>query len=267
MKIPEPIIPKEHGAWAVLFVPFLVGAGVAQGFSFRLILGAIAVLGAFMSYVPAQMVMRHHLGRPLPEGKLRQAWFWGSIYLGASIASSFPVVMQGYLLLIPLGILGVVAFAVNFFLTRNAPKTIAGDLVSVAGLTLSALLAYYTLKGALDTTALLLWVVNLLFFGGSVLYVHMKIRAASTRKESLEPGEKFSLGRFNLLYHIAAVGIAAGLVFVGALPALAILAFVPMAIHAFYGTLKLSGRVRFKNLGFLMLGHSVLFAFLVVGAQ
>jgi hypothetical protein len=39
-----------------------------------------------------------------------------------------------------------------------------------------------------------------------------------------------------------------------------------MALHAVFGTVRLGSQVRFKRLGFLLLGHSIVFAVLLVAS-
>lgn len=264
VNIPKPIIPKEHGAWAVLFVPMIVGVGSTGLWPGRVLLLALSALATFASYVPARILLRDRFFVAQGRERVQQARFWliASFLLGLSFA--VPLLMMGYWYLLPFGAIGCIGFAVNFGLTRRFPKTITGDLVSVFSLTLSAPAGYYVVLGVLDQTAFLLWLLNFLFFGCSVFYVHMKIRAASLRKEELTWGERMSLGKLNLIYHVAVLAIVSVLAWRHFTPELAALAFVPMAVHAIYGTSKLSSQIRFKNLGFVLVGQAILFALMMV---
>ncbi len=58
---------------------------------------------------------------------------------------------------------------------------------------------------------------------------------------------------------IAVVAIVVGLAFYRMTRLYVVLAFVPMLLHALYGTYKLSHRVKFHRLGYLLLAQSVLF--------
>jgi len=69
-----------------------------------------------------------------------------------------------------------------------------------------------------------------------------------------------------LLYHLLALSFVIFLVAVHYTPRIAIIAFAPMTMHAIYGTVSLSGQVRFKRLGFILVGQSVLFAVLLIHA-
>ena len=262
-KLPPPLITKEHGSWAVLFVPMLVSVGVAGKLTFDLVLLALSALAVFLSYVPAQILLRYHTGTAQNEQKLTQARFWGPAYFLIAILFITPLLINGYLLLLGFGALGAISFLGNFYLVRTIAKTVASDLVAVAGLTLSAPSAYYVLTGTIERTAFVLYALNLLFFGCSVFYVHMKIRATSTKSPAMSWSDKLSLGKLNLFYHIAVVSLVALLAALHFTRIVALIAFVPMLIHGVYGTVNLTGRVRFKNLGLLLLGQSLLFGILL----
>ena len=75
--------------------------------------------------------------------------------------------------------------------------------------------------------------------------------------------EKLSLGKVTLFYYAAVVGGVAVLAVAHIVTALALVAFIPMVVHGVYGTLRLSARVHFKKLGFLLLGQSILFGVLL----
>lgn len=122
---------------------------------------------------------------------------------------------------------------------------------------------YYVGTEALDARAALLWLAHVLFFGSSIVYVHMKIRGTGARKEKFTPREKLSIGGANLLYHAFLVAMVVQVMPTVHRPEFAGLAFLPMIAHAVYGTLNLAERVRFKQLGLLLLGHSVFFGLFI----
>jgi hypothetical protein len=260
MSIPTPIIPREHGAWAVLIVPMILAAAATGAWTVNVLLFVLSVLAVFLGYVPAQIVLRHHLVTPQSGERLRQARFWSCAYIGGGAVLALPLLVQGYVLLPAIGAAGMAALLANFLLTRRAPKTLASDLVAVLGLSLTGPGAYYVGTGVLDERAAMLWLLNFLFFGSSVFYVHMKLRAASAKKPALSPAEKLAIGKYNLFYHAVVIGLVAALVLYHRTSTITAIAFIPMALHAVYGTYTLSSRVRFKTLGFLLLGQSLLFA-------
>jgi hypothetical protein len=264
MQIPKPIITREHGSWAVLIVPMIVALSFTGTVQWNNVCLALSTLSVFMCYVPAHNIFRRRSAADQSNEKLRASYLWGSIYLCVGFIFIVPLFLQRYLHLISLTVLGTALFLVNYALTVKGKKNIISDLAAVAGLTLTAPSMYYISTGSIDVNAFILWLLNFLFFGSSVFYVHMKIKATGLKKEHISFRERLILGKMNMLYHIAAAGIIAAMTIVHYVTLTVVFAFTPMFIHVFYGTLTLSTKVRFKRLGVLLLAHSVIFSILLV---
>jgi YwiC-like protein len=263
MTFVRPPIPKKHGAWAVLVVPMIVGAGVAGYVTVDHLLMAVSALLAFLSTVPVQTLLRHRFVTPQPATRVQQATIWGAVYLAGAFLALVPLLLDGLFLLPGLAAIGTVAFTGNFVLTRAQPKTVLSDLLAVAGLCLGAPASYYVALGFIDHNAIVLWLLHVLFFGCSVFYVQMKINALSSRKGQFPYRERIALGRRLLLYLTTVLAIVTLLVTQQLATPYALLAFVPMTVHALIGTFRLSATVRFKRLGFFFLGHSMMFGLIL----
>jgi hypothetical protein len=263
MKIPPVILPREHGAWAVLIVPALSASILTQSVSVNFFLLVLSTLLVFMSHSPLHVVLREFSDTPNQREKYVQARFWATAYLALAFAFILPVLLRGYQSLIPLGLLALAALAANYFLTGTAPRTIPGDLAAVIGLTLSGPAAYYVLRGAFDGQSFILWIFNFIFFGNCVFYVHTKMKASATKKSVLSFQEKLHLGKYLIAYNVLAASVLLYLFLDHVTPEYSLLAFVPMSTQSILGTLKLSGKVRFRNLGYALLGQAVLFAILL----
>ena len=262
-KIPAPVITKEHGSWAVLLIPIFASAGVAGMVSVNFFFLALSALAFFLAYTPGTILLRDYVGSHQRQEKSEQAKFWTSTYLVIGIAFAVRLLMTGYTLLIVFGALAVISFLSNFFVARRFSKSIVSDLLAAAGLTLGGPSAYYVLTGRIDSTALLLYFFNFLFFGSSIFYVHMKIRASGTKRSAMTWIDKISLGKLNLVYHAVVISLIGALAALHITSIFALLIFGPMIVHAVFGTMKLSGKVRFKNLGFVLLGQAVVFGALL----
>ncbi len=263
MRIPGLIIPKEHGAWAVLLVPMIVVSGVVGTFSLNLLFLTGSALPMFMSSGPVQMILRNRLVGSLESEKMREAKLSAGLYLVASLILATPLLLQGFWLLAGFGFLAAVSFLLSFFISKGTHKTVWSDLLAVFGLTLSAPSSYYVLQGSIDSLSLELWLLNFLFFGSSVFYVHMKITATKFKGSELKAPQKLLLGKMNIAYHVVVLAIITTLVALNYTEELAMGAFAPILIHSIYGTIKLSTKVSFKRLGFLLLGQSIVFGILV----
>jgi hypothetical protein len=263
MRIPRLIITREHGSWAVLLVPFFSGAMISHQWSFNVVWLVLAELCIFLAYVPAQILLRHYSGRTKENEKLRHAKFWVLVNALLAAACAVPLLYQKLWFLLIAGIVGAISFAVNFLLSRTLQKSIAGDFSAVAGLTLGAPCAYYVVAGKLDAAALAVYAFNLLFFGGSVFYVHMKIQASAKKNVALVWKQKLAIGYWNIIYHTAVLIVVIIIVLALHGSLFVVAAFLPMIIHAIYGTLTMESKVRFRNLGFLLLVHSLFFGIVI----
>jgi hypothetical protein len=261
MKFPKPIITKEHGTWAMLLVPMAVAATTAGTFSVNAAFLVVSALGVFLSFVPLNSLMDEYTSNSHPERFLENA-LWCVIYLAVGVGAVLPLIRDGFWMIVPLGSTAGFMFFTHFLLTRSLQKSIVTDIVAVAGLALSAPAMYYVLTRSLDIHAWILFVINFLFFSSSVVYVHLKIRVTRGKKSDLTLSEKLAAGRLNLAYHAFVIAVVAALSLYRLTPATAVLAFVPMTIHAFYGTYRLSSRVSFSRLGFALLAHSIGFTLL-----
>ncbi|HTP13818.1 MAG TPA: hypothetical protein VMM37_09310, partial [Bacteroidota bacterium] len=91
-----------------------------------------------------------------------------------------------------------------------------------------------------------------------------KLRASGTRKDQFTLAERISIGWMNVLYHLLVVGIVLFLAFVHLTAHLAVVAFIPMTIHAIVGTFRLSKRARFRVIGYALLTESLAFPVLLL---
>jgi hypothetical protein len=264
MRIPDLMVTREHGSWAVVLVPMIIAIGVTGHCWVDESLFLVTVLCAFLMYVPLQVVLRDRLILPQGEERRHQANFWLLAFGVAGFTSGTVLFLSGYLLLPLFGLAGAFSFLANFQLTRSSKKGVASDLAAVAGLTLGAPGMYYVGSGLFDHIALSLWILNFLFFGSGVFHVHMKMEASALKKTALTMSEKWSLGKKNIVYHSVVIFTVLVFTHFRYVPRLTILAFVPMVIHAVFGTISLSSRVRYKALGLVLLGQSIVFCILLV---
>ena len=144
---------------------------------------------------------------------------------------------------------GVVVAPVAF---RKTDRSVALQLAAVAGLTLTAPVAWYVATGSLGWPAWRLWLVNAFYFAGRVFYVKMHVAAAVQRNAS-----RLRLGASTLAYHGALAGVAVCWWPVG-------LAFVPGVVHAFIGVAQLTPVLRIKRLAWTEVAVSVMFGLSLV---
>jgi hypothetical protein len=132
---------------------------------------------------------------------------------------------------------------------RKIEQTLAQQVLGVVGLTLTAPAAWYAATGKLEYR---LWLFNVLYFAGCVVYVRMHLDAAVKRT-----GNRWRLGALTLVYHAALAGVAVWTWPVG-------LALVPGVVRAGVGVARLTPQLRIKRLAWMEVTYSLVFLVLLV---
>lgn len=264
MNIP---LAKEHGSWAMFAIPLVIGAVVSQQWQWRLLLLLVAALGFFLMRYPLAILVKTRR-RPSPARK--SLWGWSVVY--GALAVIFGVgVAVGYSLwwLLPLGALGGALVAFHLWLvSRRQEMSAIGELSGIIGLAMGAPMAYYTATGAFDGTAWLLWLINALYFGGTVFYVKLKVRQQPRKSPPEQVSARLRAAQACLSYHNGVLVVVIALAMLAIAPPLIPLAFLPVVLKAWVGAWKWQDRksLNLMRLGLIELAHSTVFALVVVAA-
>ena len=115
-------------------------------------------------------------------------------------------------------------------------------------------------------TALGLWVVNALYFGGTVFYIKLKVRQQPREPKPDRVSERLVKAKACLTYQSVVLTLIIVLVALHRLPAVALLAFVPMTLKVLYGAAHWQDKktLSLPRLGVIELIHSTLFAVLII---
>ena len=257
-------LPREHGAWAMFAVPVLVGIGAGGVLNAPVILFALTAFGFFLLRYPLMLAVKSRAA-----DARAYALRWSAIYGAFTMMAGAALLLISQLwLLVPIAALGCVSLAVYlWYAARRAEMTTVGEWIGIAGLALGAPGAYLVATGVLDAAALELYLLNLLYFGGTVFYIKFKVREQPRLFKS-DPSWMARLwaGRVTLLYHAMVIAVVALFAMLGMLPGLAAIAFVPMACKAIGGVLTQPARLNIRRLGFIELGLTVVFAVVVLVA-
>lgn len=260
-------LPKEHGSWAMFSVPLIVGFVVAAQWQWRSILLIAAALGLFLVRFPIDTLIKTRKRPTTDRARLiRWAAVYGSL---AALCGGWLIVIDRLYWLIPLGLLGAALLAYHWWLVeRRQEMTARGELAGIFGLALGAPLAYYASTGLIDGAALGLWIVNALYFGGTVFYIKLKVRQQPKEPAPDRVSERLVKAKACLTYQSVVLTLLILLVAFERLPALALLAFVPMTLKVLYGAARWQDRqsLSLPRLGVIEIIHSVTFAALIVAA-
>jgi YwiC-like protein len=261
------ILPREHGAWGLLLVPLVTGAGVALrhgGGVFPLLLLLTVALTLFWLRTPVESL----LGTSALRAQTKEERVTvGLVILGLGKVA---VVALGVLLwagrnrgLWLLGGLAGVSFAAQALLKRFGRSTrMLSEVVGTMGLALSAPAAYYVVTGKLDGTAWMLWLVNLAFAGNQIHYVQLRIHTVRVEGigNQLARGWTFAAGQAGMAIVLAVVCLR------GLMPWIAMIAFVPILFRGWLYFLRNSGPLVVRRLGWNELAQAASFCVLFIAA-
>jgi len=223
------LFPREHGAWGMLLVPLLTGGilGIWRGGTIApVVLLMVATLALFWLRTPVEALLGASVVRAESPEERRLAFRYavsfavlaalliGALFWGGSARG--------------LAFLGCIA-AATFLLQAGLRKLgrdwrMSAQLMGAISLTSTAPAAYYVATGKLDSVALALWIANWLFAGDQIHYVQVRIHSARAANwtEKLHHGRSFLLGHVVLLVVLFSAWQGRFL------PALALLAFLPV---------------------------------------
>lgn len=217
-------LPNEHGAWAFLLEPALLGLGVAPSLAGAALVGA--GLGALLSQHPlglalADLRRSRRFPRTLPALALAVGYgVLTALFVGAAfLLGARPAALAPLALVLPIALVQLAFDARNR--GRDARAELAGALA------LGALAAAVVLAaGGPWSTALALWLVAAGRNVPSVLYVRARLRLQRGGAAPRLPV---------LVAHAAAWSAVAGACLAGALPWLALLPFAVLLARAAAG--------------------------------
>jgi hypothetical protein len=246
-------LPKEHGAWAMLYIPFVLGLLVAGSFGWPVLLLLLATTALFISRESLLVWWRARQRGRSAEKEVRL--LLGYVALG--LLSGLPLLLVWQLYwLIPLGLVGVLLLIVNGRQgAQMEERALGNELLAIGGLTLTAPAAYYAASGAWNETALWLWLLSALYFASSVFYIKLRVYRLNPRKQA----EQQRAWRSCALYHSFLLAALLALWLTASLPLFAVIAFAPVLLRSAWSLFNPVTQVNLRRAGFLEIGYSLIF--------
>jgi hypothetical protein len=261
------ILPREHGAWGLLLVPMITGAGVAfreSNHILPILLLLTAALALFWLRTPVESLLGTSPMRAQTRDERREV---AIVIAGLAAVAALTL---GTLLwagrnpgLWLLGTAAAAAFLGQSLLKKLGRRArMLSEIVGTIGLTLSAPAAYYVMSGKFGSTAWMLWVANVLFAGDQIHYVQFRIHTARVEglRAKLSRGWSFALGQAVMT---SAITIAC---LCGLMPTLASLAFAPLLFRGWYYFIQDPKPLVVRRLGWTELAHAIAFCALFIAA-
>ena len=273
VRLGAPPIPNDHGAYAMLLVPMLLGfiLGALRSPAAEtnpplvMLLFAVASLTLFLASEPLST-----LARPRANAAARRrSLLWLGIYLGGAALAGVPLLVIWQLggllwfLLAPVALMLLVLVAAK----ARKQRSLEVRLPAIVGLTLSGPAAYYVVSGRLDATAWGFWAACAVYFAGTIFNVRAWFEANRQLKNgATQPRLPAWLVTAIVLYLITGALVFASCAWAGVLPWAALLAFVPSVLRAAWTLWRVPVHIPIKRVGLIELGQSTLFALLLISA-
>ena len=261
----KPIVPKEHGAWAVLFGAFLVGLGVAGRMNLPVLLLLVGVTAAAFANGAFTILLRSATG-PAHAIRRRRALAWSLVYASLAVAALVPLLMVFRMtFLIPFG-MGAGLFLVlrGLMVRGRGDRSLVGELTGTAGLTMVGPIAHAVAAGEVRLVGAVLWLLLFLFFSSGVFHVRARLQAwLARRKGGASASAAFARC---LVYHVLLILVIPLLAILHILPWPALLAFAPAVWRAAVGLRQDGVDLDLVRLGWSEVALSTAFVLLLVGA-
>jgi len=254
------VIPREHGAWGLLLVPMVTGAGVAfhqSAHTLPFILLLVSALALFWLRTPLESLLGTSAMHVQTRDE-RRIVLLAILALGTVAAAALITLLwAGHnpkLWLI--GIAAAFAFGGQALLKKLGRRTrMLSEMIGTLGLTLGAPAAYYVITGRLDSTAWMLWIANFIFAGNQIHYVQLRIHTARVEgiRHKFARGWAFAAGQL-LMAVVLAVGCRLKL-----MPWLALIAFAPVLFRGWLYFFEKPAPLQVRRLGWNELSQAVIF--------
>jgi hypothetical protein len=230
-------MPTEHGAWAFLAEPLLLGLIVAPSLAGVLIV--LAALTAFVARQPLRLfVSDMRRGQRYPRTALAQRLFVWLAILGALALTGAVILSRGPAFIV-LALAAPFAAVALAFDVRLRARHVAAELCAALALAATATAMAFA-RGWDVWPAMALWGVLAARAAPTVLYVRARLR--------LERGEPAGIA-VALAAHAAALAWAAWLASEGLIPWLGVAAIGLLAARAAYGLSPRRPRLTTPQLG------------------
>lgn len=262
----RPIVPKEHGAWAVLYGAFLVGVGVAGRITLPVALFLAGITALAFANGALTILARPIAGPPHPWRRHR-ALAWLAAYAAAAAAALAPLfVVYRMSFLLPFGLGATAFFFLRASLVRGRDdRSLSGELAGAAGLTMVGPSAHAVAVAGVHPVAFVLWLLLFLFFASSVFHVRMRVQGMIGQRrggDSAGGAVRLACG----LYHLLLLLVVPVLALVGLVPWPSLLAFVPAVWRGFLGLRRGANPFDVVRLGWSEVALAAAFALFLVGA-
>lgn len=173
------LVPREHGAWAMLLLPFLSALVLARRLDWETVPASGAALLLFLVREPLVVLWRQAATWKDRRPETTAAWRSLICYapaIAVAAALLFWRLPAGPLLALSL-MAGVLLLSSTYLVVHNRRRSLALQVSSAAGLSASAVLAWLSVRPQVEEAVLWLWGLQFAHSTAAVLAVHARLEA------------------------------------------------------------------------------------------
>ena len=245
------VLPPEHGAWAMWVIPALSSALITR-FSLTFVVFFTSFLFLYLAYRPALILLKGDKRHRSEARNLLLLSFPPALILAALLV----VVYKLPLLLLFWGIeLSLCVFSLKAFV-GNEQRNFVNEIVILLALTLTAPAAYYSVAQRIGTDALTLFILNFLFFGGSVFYLKARLELL---KANVKLKSGLSQSKSVIFYYLFLATVLLILNQFKLIEVSMLIVFLPIFVQTLIGLHSKKGKANFTHIGIVLTAQSVLF--------
>lgn len=260
------IVPREHGAWGLLFVPLFTGfvAGAAPDYRIgSMLLFTLCAVSLFFLRTPLESLLGiGSIVARTPDERRTALAASAAFALVASVSLIVLIGKERCSALLLVGAVVACTFVAQAVLRKMRSTRMISQMVGALGLTCTAPAAYYIGTRHLERHALILWAVNWIFAGNQIHFVQLRIHAA--RADTFP--EKFGRGKFFFMAQAALLPALAFAALSHTVAPWVIMAFVPAVFRGSLWFFRRTGPLDVKRLGWSEMKHGIAFAILLAAA-
>tara|TARA_B100000315_G_scaffold2440_1_gene2250 strand:+ start:6233 stop:7054 length:822 start_codon:yes stop_codon:yes gene_type:complete len=260
------IIPKEHGAWAILLVPYLSGTFASGKPGVPAFLLLVCVISLYLLRGCAEFYLSNLIKKKEHYQNIKSFYFLTISFVALFLLTSTPLLF--YFQLCNLLVLGLLAFLFislyYLLILKKKNYRMSQQFIAFSGLTLSAPAAYYATTGKWDANIFILWIVNVIFFQLGMLYVHNRIGLNKKRGQIVHFLDKLRFARNLIWGWCFSVIIFYGLILAGLIHPVFFIILLPITIHIIAGIFFDKRDLKIKRMGYSLVGQNIFFTIILI---
>jgi len=143
-------------------------------------------------------------------------------------------------------------------------RTVGGQLVAIAAITMAAPAAHYATLGRWDFQALAIWGLCAIYFASAVFYLKVRVGSVSSKRQADLPRVRIQCAAYHAVLAVAVVTLAVGT----PLGPTLVFAYLAVLLRAAWYLVRPSRVLPLKRIGYLEVAYSAIFlAFLIISMR